>query len=152
MVKFATWSRWRPFPDPRRGEDLVAPIGAGCYDLRLRSTGERILFGTGAHLAERMTSLLPAPFGKGTRNNSGKRQCVLDEIADMEYQTITFATKAEAQAFERTLRGLGYRFPDLISPLHHTRRPACRRHPRRPCRHPSLAGPRPRAHERRRNG
>lgn len=111
MVKLGAWSQWRPFPDPRKGDALVAPLGAGCYDLRLRSTQEKILYGTGAHLAERMTSLLPAPLGKGTRNNSAKRQCVFDLIEDMEYRTVAFATEAEARAFEKTLRGLGYRFP-----------------------------------------
>ncbi|MFC5394532.1 hypothetical protein [Bosea vestrisii] len=111
VTTLGTWSRWRPFPDPRKGEALVAPVGAGCYDLRLRSTKERILFGMGAHLAGRMTSLLPAPYGNGTRNNSAKRQCVLDELDDMEYRTIAFSTKGEAKAFEKTLRAFGYRFP-----------------------------------------
>lgn len=110
-VKLGNWSPWRPFPDPRLGDALVAPIGPGVYDLRLRSTKELILFGSGGHLAKRMTSLLPVPFGTGTRNNAKKRECVLGELADLEYRTVAFASKAEAKAFEKTLRRSGYRYP-----------------------------------------
>lgn len=72
-----TWTPWRPFPDPRTGGILHAPIGPGVYDLRRISTREPVLFGIGARCAHRMTSLLPAPFGCGTRNNQNKRKYLL---------------------------------------------------------------------------
>jgi hypothetical protein len=28
------WSEWHRFPDPRKGELLIAPFGPGCYELR----------------------------------------------------------------------------------------------------------------------
>lgn len=67
------WSEWLPFPDPRTGEILHAPIGPGCYELRLANSRQKILFGKGKSVAYRMSSLLPAPLGSGTRRNDGKR-------------------------------------------------------------------------------
>jgi hypothetical protein len=65
------WSEWRPFPDPRKSGILTAPFGAGCYELRHRD-GRLVLFGTAGHVAYRMTSLLPKPFGSGHRSNAGE--------------------------------------------------------------------------------
>lgn len=28
------WSDWKSFPDPRKGEYLIAPFGSGVYQLR----------------------------------------------------------------------------------------------------------------------
>ena len=104
-----TWSEWQLFPDPAKGDSLIAPFGAGCYEMRLQS--EKILFGVGGHLANRMTSLLPAPIGQGRRNNSAKRDFVLAHLGKIEYRTIAFATRREAVAYESQLRmGGGYRF------------------------------------------
>jgi hypothetical protein len=104
------WSDWLPFPDPRKGQRLIAPIGPGVYDLRLRSTGEPILFGIGGHAAARMTSLLPEPYGSGGRNNDGKRQFIFDNLADIEYRTMACATREEAAEIERKLPKGSYRF------------------------------------------
>jgi hypothetical protein len=100
------WSEWRPFPDPSKGEMLIAPFGAGCYELR---NGERsVLYGTGGHVAHRMTSLLPPPLGAGTRKNLGagtrknkeKRKYVLENLISIEYRTIAFSTTGEAADYE----------------------------------------------------
>jgi hypothetical protein len=98
------WSEWRPFPDPRKKGILIAPFGAGCYELRHRD--ERlILFGTGQNLAYRMSSLLPAPYGAGTRNNADKRAYVLKHLDDIEYRTIAHSTPQEAELCEKGLKG-----------------------------------------------
>lgn len=96
------WSEWRRFPDPRKLELLTAPFGPGCYELRHGM--QLVLFGMGSHVAERMTSLLPAPFGCGTRNNRDKRKYVFDHLGSVEYRTLACATLEEAKQRERELR------------------------------------------------
>jgi len=63
-----------------------------------------VLFGTASHVAERMSSLLPAPFGCGTRNNEAKRKYVFDHLGEIEYRTIACVTTEEAIRQERELR------------------------------------------------
>ena len=97
----ARWSEWRLFPDPRERGILVAPFGPGCYELRI---GEQLLlYGKGNHVAERMTSLLPEPWGCGTRNNAAKRADVLSHLGAVEYRTLACASIEEAMAEERKL-------------------------------------------------
>lgn len=96
------WSDWMAFPDPRKGGILTAPFGPGCYELR---NGEAwVLFGQGRHVAERMSSLLPAPLGKGTRNNSAKRAYVLENMNTIEYRVLACETAIEAIDQESTLK------------------------------------------------
>lgn len=99
-----TWTPWRPYPDPRNGGILHAPIGPGVYDLRRISTKEPVLFGIGARCAHRMTSLLPAPFGCGTRNNQDKRKYLLRHLHDIEYRTLPCQTRTQAADIERRLK------------------------------------------------
>jgi hypothetical protein len=74
------WSEWRPFPDPSKGQMLTAPFGAGCYELR---DGDRpVLYGTGGHVAHRMSSLLLG--GAGTRNNKEKQNYVLENLTSIQ--------------------------------------------------------------------
>lgn len=94
------WSVWRPFPDPRSKGILIAPYGPGCYEVRRISSGEKVLFGMGGHVAARLSSLLPGPLGTGTRNNEGKRRHCLDHIADLEYRTLACLTKNDAKEAE----------------------------------------------------
>lgn len=106
------WSEWRPFPDPRREGYLQAPFGPGVYELRNRETGELVLPGSGKNCALRMTSLLPAPLGQGTRLNAKKREYVLAHLVALEYRTRALATSAAAKAFEDEIRRTGsYLFP-----------------------------------------
>ena len=63
-----------------------------------------MLFGTGGNLAYRMSSLLPEPYGQGTRKNTGKRNYVLKNIDDIEYRTIAFASKEMAKSFENFVK------------------------------------------------
>ncbi|MFX1761914.1 hypothetical protein PWP93_04830 [Paraburkholderia sp. A1RI-2L] len=104
------WSIWRKFPNPKQHGELVAPFGPGCYELR---HGDELLFvGIGKNVASRMSSILPAPLGSGTRNNDGKRTYVLDNLDEVEYRTLACLTREEAEAQERELmRTRRYRFP-----------------------------------------
>ena len=58
-----------------------------------------------------MTSLLPAPLGCGTRNNSAKRVYLLRQLRNIEYRTHPCLTRAEAAEIERgLLKTRSYRF------------------------------------------
>ena len=98
------WSKWMPFPDPRNNGYLYAPFGAGVYELRRRSTGRKVLFGKGGNLVFRMSSLLPKPYGCGTRRNQEKQKYVLKYIDDLEYRTLSSCTEEEANTVERKLK------------------------------------------------
>lgn len=106
------WSSWRKFPDPRKNENLHAPFGPGVYELRDVAEGIKVLVGKGRNLAHRMSSLLPKPYGCGTRHNLRKRRYVLRHIEHIEYRTIACDDIAEASAVEREyLRKYRYKFP-----------------------------------------
>ena len=99
-----SWSRWRNFPDPKSGGYLFAPFGPGVYELRNRNTKELVLFGSGKNVAYRMSSLLPHPYGCGTRNNTSKREYVDKNLDDIDYRTKAFLDQEEAKREERSLR------------------------------------------------
>lgn len=98
------WSEWRAFPNPNMGMFLYAPFGVGVYELKNFRTGELVLFGIGRNCAYRMSSLLPAPHGQGTRNNFRKREYVLDNIDVIEYRCLACRTYEEARLVEKQLK------------------------------------------------
>lgn len=100
------WSDWKSFPDPRKGEYLYAPLGSGVYQLRNKKTDEFVLYGTSKNHAYRMTSLLPKPFGTGTRNNEDKRNYVLNNLQNIEYRTISFIDNNDAKLFEYYIKSV----------------------------------------------
>jgi hypothetical protein len=93
------WTDWKPFPDPTKGDFVIAPFGPGCSELRLTGSGKFVLFGSAGHVAYRMCSLHPA--GAGTRNNTDKRAYVGAHLSQIEYRVIALATRDEAADFER---------------------------------------------------
>ena len=105
-VEKYNWSEWRVFPDPRKGEILIAPYGFGIYQLRDVQSGEFILFGRGNNCAYRMSSLLPKPFGQGTRNNESKRLYLLENLSKIEYRTISLLNLDEMIKVETEVKEL----------------------------------------------
>lgn len=101
--KMSVWSEWRSFPDPGKGGVLIAPIGAGVYELRNKDTKALVLCGISKHTAKRMTSLLPQGVGSGTRKNSKKRCYVWENLQSIEYRTLATTTQDEALSTERHL-------------------------------------------------
>lgn len=95
---------WYPFPNPRKGEYLNAPFGSGVYLLWDEKAEKYVLFGSGKHLAYRMTSLLPAPLGAGTRRNEEKRNYVLKNLKDIKYRTAAFVDNNKAKVFEKEIK------------------------------------------------
>jgi len=107
-----TWSRWRPFPNPRDAGILTAPIGPGLYELRRILDKRLVLIGIGANVAHRMTSLLPSDKGgAGVRNNDRKRNYVARHRNDIEYRTRPTKSRNEVQEIEtKCLRKFNYSF------------------------------------------
>lgn len=106
------WTNWKPFPDPRKNDLLIAPFGPGVYDLRNKKTDEPILFGSSKNCASRMSSLLPKPLGCNTRNNAEKREYVLKQLLNVEYRVLPCADKETAKKEEKQLKEKkSYLFP-----------------------------------------
>jgi len=99
----STWSAWRPFPLPSRGEYLFAPLGSGP---RNREVGVLVYVGSTKSCAYRMASLLPVPIGVGTRDNGEPRANVLANLDGVDYRTPPFEYAAEAADFENHRRCL----------------------------------------------
>ncbi|MCL7765059.1 hypothetical protein MPF19_16670 [Polaribacter sp. Z014] len=100
------WTDWKDFPDPRKGDYVSAPFGFGLYQLKNFKTNEFILFGIGNNCAYRMSSLLPKPFGQGTRNNEAKRDFVLENLKDIKYRTLSFTDVEEMKRVEKEIKVL----------------------------------------------
>ena len=83
---------------------MTAPIGPGCYEVRRIRSKHLVLFGVGGHVTHRLSSLLPKPYGTGTRNNSEKRCYMITHLGDVEYRTLLFGTRCEAEAHEKELK------------------------------------------------
>ena len=98
------WSEWSPFPDPRNRGILSAPFGPGLYQLRNLETGEYVLFGKGNNLANRMTSLLPPPYGQGTRNNTKKQDYVFTNLSNIQYRTLALNDNLKMKTLELELK------------------------------------------------
>lgn len=107
------WSKWRPFPDPRKFGYLCVPFGPGVYELRRKNGTVYVLFGQSKNVAARMCSLLPRPLGYGTRSNKAKRKYVLKHILDIEYRTMACDSEKTAKVQEKKLKNGSskYRFP-----------------------------------------
>jgi hypothetical protein len=94
------WTEFSPFPSPLRLEYLHAPFGPGVYELKNAKNKELVYVGEGGHVAWRMTSLLPAPYGKRTRNNVKLRQYVFDNLNDIHYCALACKNKATAKQIQ----------------------------------------------------
>lgn len=109
----AGWSPWRPFPDPRRAENLVAPVGNGAFDLRLAS-GEALFAGASHSVAARLAMLLPREIRPMQRVSSSRRQFLAGHLDTLEYRTAGCDTYADALRTATALGEKAYRFrPEL---------------------------------------
>lgn len=99
------WSEWHVFPKECRFPDT--PKSPGVYELRHKSTEKLIRVGESINVRDRMKSLLPPPYGTGTRNNIGLRNYLLEHIADVEYRILECDTKQEAKAIQDKMLSTG---------------------------------------------
>jgi len=100
------WLEWLPMPSPENCRKILGPSGPGVYQIRNIKTNQFIQFGESVRCTERMNSLFPAPYGKGTRNNKEKRDYILQNWKDLEYRTCSTETKEEAFKIDRQLKAL----------------------------------------------
>lgn len=100
------WSEWKPMPSPDLCRSIDAPEGPGVYQIRNRITKQLIQFGIGNECQERMKSLFPKPYGKGTRNNEYKRKYILENWRQLDYRTMPTSTRFEAKEIEDELKAL----------------------------------------------
>ena len=95
----ATWSEWKRYPKVARGESLEAPIGPGIFEVRHVSSGALFAFASADNLAEALSNLA---FGSKLLSFFGRRDPIT--LPDLEYRTISTATRAQAKiAAERVL-------------------------------------------------
>lgn len=93
----STWSVWKRYPRPGRGENIEAPITPGIYEVRFSGTGALHSFGAVDNVAQAL-SLLPV----GTKSWFARREAAA--MPDLEYRTCATSTKADAKtAAERMI-------------------------------------------------
>jgi hypothetical protein len=97
------WGTWKPFPDPRSGQHLDAPIGPGVFEVRHTGTGEQIAFGHSKSVAQSLAILMPKPasgfLGMFARKGINHR------TEELEYRTCTAGSVSEAKTVVARLSG-----------------------------------------------
>ena len=94
----STWSEWKRYPRPGRGDNIEAPITPGIYEVRIAATGALYSFGAVDNVAQAL-ALLPV------RHKSwfGRRDPAT--LPDLEYRTCATSTKADAKAAAERMIG-----------------------------------------------
>ena len=87
----STWSEWKRYPRPGRGDNIEAPISPGLYEVRYAGTGALHSFEAVDNVAQALALLLT-----GTKSWFGRRDARAQ--ADLEYRTCATSTKADAKA------------------------------------------------------
>jgi hypothetical protein len=86
----STWSEWKRYPRPGRGDNIEAPITPGIYEVRFAKSGALHSFGAVDNVAQAL-SQLPVT----NKSWFGRRET---ETPDLEYRTCASPTKAHAKA------------------------------------------------------
>ena len=94
----STWSEWKRYPKPGRGENIEAPISPGIYEVRFAGTGALHSFGAVDNVAQAL-ALLPI----GSKSWFGRRATVASP--DLEYRTCATSSKADAKAAAERMIG-----------------------------------------------
>ena len=100
------WSEWKRFPDPRTGDALEAPIGAGIYEVRHSVSGRVVTLGSASNVARKLSALhIKGSTGSRLAHLLGKRTSVTRSW-DLEYRTCAAESGAEARRAAQRLLGL----------------------------------------------
>jgi hypothetical protein len=95
----STWSGWKRYPRPGRGENIEAPISPGLYEVRYARTGALHSFEAVDNVAQAL-ALLPV----GSRSWFGRRDAAAAP-PDLEYRTCATHSKADAKAAAERMIG-----------------------------------------------
>ena len=98
MKMISTWSEWKRYPRPGRGDNLEAPISPGIYEVRIAGSGALYSFGAVDNLAQAL-ALLPV----GSKSWFGRRDSKV--VPDLEYRTCATSSKADAKAAAERMIG-----------------------------------------------
>jgi len=86
----STWSEWKRYPRPGRGDNIEAPITPGIYEVRIAGTGALHSFGAVDNVAQALALL-----SVGSRSWFGRRDPAT--LPDLEYRTCATHSKADRQ-------------------------------------------------------
>jgi len=93
-----TWSEWKRYPRPGRGDNIEAPITPGIYEVRVAATGGLYSFGAVDNVAQALAMLTV-----GQKSWFGRRDA--SQLPDLEYRTCATSTKADAKAAAERMIG-----------------------------------------------
>jgi hypothetical protein len=92
-----SWTSWKPFPDPRSGAPIEAPIGPGLFEVRRISNGDLVAFDHAANVARALASITAV----GWRRRLLARP--RGDADGLEYRTCAAATSVDAKAIAARL-------------------------------------------------
>ena len=92
------WSDWKRYPRAGRGENIVAPVSPGIYEVRVATSGALHSFGAVDNVAQAL-ALLPV----GSKSWFGRREPAAN--SDLEYRTCATSSKADAKAAAERMIG-----------------------------------------------
>jgi hypothetical protein len=94
----STWSEWKRYPRPGRGENIEAPISPGIYEVRYAGTGALHSFEAVDNVAQALAQL-----SVGSKSWFGRRDSA--KLPDLEYRTCATSSKADAKAAAQRMIG-----------------------------------------------
>jgi hypothetical protein len=94
----STWSDWKRYPRPGRGENIEAPISPGLFEVRHAGSGALHAFEAVDNVAEALAQL-----AVGSRSWFGRREAA--QWPDLEYRTCATSSKAAAKAAAQRMIG-----------------------------------------------
>ena len=94
----STWSEWKRYPRPGRGENIEAPITPGIYEVRFAGTGALHSFEAVDNVAQALAQL---PIG--SKSWFSRREP--SKLPDLEYRTCATSSKADAKAAAQRMIG-----------------------------------------------
>jgi hypothetical protein len=94
----STWSEWKRYPRPNRGENLEAPISPGIYEVRVAGTGALHSFGAVDNIAQALAQLPLGPKSWFGRRTTG-------DVPELEYRTCATSSRADAKAAAERMIG-----------------------------------------------
>jgi hypothetical protein len=94
----STWSEWKRYPRPGRGENIEAPISPGLYEVRYAGTGALHSFEAVDNVAQALAQL-----SVGSKSWFSRREPA--KLPDLEYRTCATSSKADAKAAAQSMIG-----------------------------------------------